>query len=106
MQFVVNDLELKFPTGLTILYFYSSWFQFHDKMMIMLGKAEEIYDGLNIFCIDIEYFKNIDVRFKLKSIPTITILFDGKEVKRISLVMSTKDFIDILADIYDRKYGS
>lgn len=90
MNFITEEDELVInKKGLHCLYFYGQWVPFHKKMIIMLQKMEEQfemkYDG-----IDVDYFKPLCKRFEITSVPTVLILKNGKEYKRIvGMVMTS-----------------
>lgn len=84
MIFITSESEIQNSFGLTALYFYASWMPGHKKMCDMIEKVNQHYPGIKSIAIDIEYFKNQCIRFKIESIPTVIIFKDGgKEINRI-----------------------
>ena len=98
MIFITREDEIKLGK-IQSIYFYASWMPFHQKMTLMLDLVAEKYKDIDFFAIDVDAFKNQCKRFNIEIIPTIIVLEEGKEVKRLSGMVNTKVFIDIFADI-------
>lgn len=102
MNSITSESELKFGKGVFALYFYAPWLLFHKKINLMIEKTEEEHKNIKFYAIDVDSFKNICQRFKIKAIPTIVIMADeGKEMKRQIGLINTADFRKIFTDIYD-----
>lgn len=93
-----NELVLSGPRS---LYFYASWMPYHKRMLSMVGKMEQKYKGLGFFAIDVDYFKSLCKRFDITSVPTILILENGKELKRVEGLVLTSALKGAFADICD-----
>jgi thiol-disulfide isomerase/thioredoxin len=98
MIFITQEDEIRLGKTQCI-YFYASWMPFHQKMSLMLSLIEAKRKDIDFFAIDVDEFKNQCKRFNIETIPTIIVLKEGKEVKRLAGVVNTKVFIDIFADI-------
>ena len=90
-----EDIQIDLP--LQALYFYSPYMPFHQKFITMISKMKE--KQIPFFAIDIEQFGNQGKRFTIDSIPTILILKNGKEIKRLTGIVSTNIFTSAFADI-------
>lgn len=99
MQFITQEQDLSFKNKVQCLYFYSSWMPFHKKMMIMIGKMQDKYKEIDFFAIDTDHFKGLCKRFNIESIPTVLIMLDGSEAKRINGLVLTSAFRAAFADI-------
>ena len=84
---------------LQALYFYASWMPYHGKFLTMISKMEEKYKDISFFAVDVDAFKNQCTRFSVDSIPTVLVLKEGKEVKRINGLVLTSAFRSAFADI-------
>lgn len=82
------------------LYFYASVMPYHNKFLTMIGKMEDKYD-IAFSAIDVDQFSNQCKRFIITSIPTVLILKEGKEIKRINGSVLTSAFKGAFADIYN-----
>lgn len=91
-----NEIQLK---NYQLIYFYSSWFVFHSKMMFMLNLSELKYNNVSFLAIDVDEFKNQCKRFSINVVPTVLILKEGKEINRLEGVFDTKKIIESFADI-------
>lgn len=99
MMFITQEEELQIDLPLQALYFYASWMPFHNKFMTMISKIEEKHKDINFFAIDVDEFTNQCKRFTIDSIPTVLVLKEGKEVKRINGLVLTSAFKSAFADI-------
>ncbi len=99
MLFITQEEELQLNKPLQALYFYASWMPYHGKFLTMIGKMEEKYKDISFYAIDVDVFNNQCKRFSIDSIPTVIILKDGKEAKRINGLVLTSAFRSAFADI-------
>lgn len=99
MLYITNEAQLLFKDKIVCLYFYSSWMPYHKKMLIMIDKIEKKYKNIVFFAIDVDFFKNLCIRFSIKSIPNVLIFDDGKEIKRVDGLVMTSAFKSIFVDI-------
>jgi thioredoxin-like negative regulator of GroEL len=99
MRFITSENEIKLENNLQGIYFYAHWLPYHKKMLTMIGKMEDKYKNINFLAVDVDNFSNQCIRFNISSIPTIIILNNGKEIKRINGMVLTSAFKSALADI-------
>ena len=99
MLFITREEELQIDLPLQALYFYAPWMPFHSKFMTMISKIEEKHKDINFFAVDVDEFTNQCKRFSIDSIPTVLIIKEGKEVKRISGLVLTSAFKSAFVDI-------
>jgi hypothetical protein len=99
MLFLVQENELIWKRTFQVLYFYSAEVSFNQKMCLMLNKMETIHHNADFFAIDADYFNGVLRRFNINSLPTVVILKKSKEIKRITNILKTVDFMDIFSDI-------
>lgn len=99
MLFLTQEEELKFEKPIQVLYFYASWMPYHKKMLTMIGKMEDKYNQIDYFAVDVDYFKTFLKRFEISTVPTVILLKNNKEAKRIEGVTLTSAFKSVFADI-------
>lgn len=99
MFFLTAEEELKITSEVQSLYFYASWMPYHKKMLTMIGKIEEKYKDIEFIAIDVDHFKGLCKRFSIESIPTVVILRNGAELKRITGMVLTSAFRSAFVDI-------
>jgi thioredoxin 1 len=99
MLFITHENELNNKAKIQSLYFYSSWIPYHKKMLIMIDKIEQKYKDINFIAIDVDSFKGLCKRFNIESIPTVIIIDNGKEIKRIEGLVMTSAFRSVFVDI-------
>lgn len=100
MIFLTEESELILLPKIQGLYFYASWMPYHKKMLTMIEKIEAKYKDVDFFAIDVDFFKPFIKRFNIESIPTILILNDTKEIKRLNGLILTSVIKSAFADIY------
>lgn len=98
MKFLVKEDELNLK-GIQTLYFYASWMPYHKKMLIMIDKVKEKHSNIDFLAIDVDYFKSLCKRFSVTSVPTVIILSNGTEAKRIEGLVLTSAFKSAFGDI-------
>ncbi len=86
---------------LQALYFYAPWIPYHKKMLIMIDKVEQKYKNIEFLAINTDDFKGLCSRFSVSSIPSVIILNDGAELKRIKGLVMTSAFKSAFADIFN-----
>jgi len=96
---ITDESELLLQDNIRGLYFYATWMPFHKKMNLMIEKVEEKYKNISFIGIDVESFINLRKRFAIDSIPTVLIMVNGEEKKRINGVVMTSAFKNAFVDI-------
>lgn len=96
MIYIMQEEDIQMDLPLQSLYFYSPQMPFHQKFITMINAQEK---NILFSAIDIEQFRNQCKRFMITSVPTILILKNGKEVKRLTGLVPTRVFKSVLADI-------
>lgn len=99
MIFITREEEIQIDLPLQSLYFYASWMVFHKKFLTMISKIEDQHKNMMFYAIDVDQFSNQCKRFSVSSIPTVLVLKDGVEVKRVSGLARTNTFKNVYADI-------
>lgn len=99
MLFITNEEEINIGLPLQAIYFYASWMPFHSKFLTMISKIEEKHKDISFFAVDVDQFHTQCKRFSIDSIPTVIVLKDGKEIKRINGLVLTSAFKSAFADI-------
>jgi len=99
MQFLTKEEDFKLVPQIQSLYFYASWMTFHKKMLIMIDKMELKHKDIEFIAIDTDHFKGLCKRFAINQIPTVLIIKNGYEIKRITGLVLTSAFRSAFADI-------
>jgi thioredoxin-like negative regulator of GroEL len=99
MLFITQEQELISSDKSQVLYFYAPWMPYHKKMLIMIDKMEQKYKELIFYAIDADHFKGLCRRFSIDSVPTVLIMNNGAEAKRITGLVLTSAFKSAFADI-------
>lgn len=98
MKFLTRDTELSFITN-DLIYFYTSEkaFPLGEMMFQIISELDKKYE---IMCVDLYYFNKLYKRFDIHEIPTILLMKNGSEFKRISGPASLNHINNIL-DVSD-----
>src|ERR1041385_2311779 len=99
MIYALEEPDIQLSAHIQGLYFFATWMPFHKKMEIMISKIEEKYPQVTFLGIDIDSFKNTCKRFNIDSIPSVLIMVNGEEKKRITGLVMTSAFRSAFADI-------
>ncbi len=90
MNSIICEEDIKLNNGIKFLYFYALWMPFNKKMTRMISNLEQKYNNIEFLAINTDNFKNLCIKFNIKSIPTILIYNEGIEKHRVNgLVMSS-----------------
>lgn len=98
MKFISNEQDIKIENNLQAIYFYASWVPFNKKMVSMIQKIEDKYK-IPFLAVDVDFFKNQCKRFDVTSVPTIVVLKNGKEIKKINGLILMSAFKAVFNDI-------
>ena len=100
MIFLLDEQDFPGDYKHSVFYFYASWMPFHKKMLVVLNKLEKKYKFLNFYAIDVDNLRKLCKRFSVENLPTVLIMLNGKEKRRITELVSTATINKIFADIY------
>ena len=88
-----QNFQNKIKSGTFLVYFWASWCMPCKMMAPVLNEvAEEAGDKVTIAKLNVDEQKATAARFSVRSIPTMILFQNGKEVKRIVGVKS-KDYL-------------
>ena len=99
MLYITKEEDLNINQSCQAIYFYATWMPYHNRFITMISKMEEKYKNISFYAIEVDQFPNQCKRFSIDSIPTVLILQDGKEIKRINGLVLTSAFKGAFADI-------
>ncbi len=102
MIFITNETDLQFQWNeypVQGLYFYRTNMPFHAKMINIINQLHQKHKQAYFYAIDADYFPGSCIRFGVTSVPTLVVLKDGKEIKRLEGTVKTQDFVEPFDDI-------
>jgi thioredoxin-like negative regulator of GroEL len=102
MIFITDEAELKFlwkEYPIHGLYFYRPDMPFHAKIINIITQIQEKHPDIRFYALDADQFPGPCIRFSVQSVPTLVVLKDAKEVKRIEGSVKTQEFVDLFDDI-------
>jgi len=84
-----QNFENKIKTGLSLVDFWAVWCMPCKVMAPILNRvAEDIGDKASVCKIDIQQYPSVAAKYNVRSIPTLILFNNGKEIKRF---MGVKD---------------
>jgi thioredoxin-like negative regulator of GroEL len=96
----MQEEEIDLSQHILVLYFYIPLMPFHKKLLYLFSQLEVKYKNFVCLAVDGDDFANQCIRFSVSMVPTVIILKDGQEIKRIEGSVKKRDVIDAFADIY------
>ena len=91
--FTDQNFQNKIKTGLVLVDFWASWCTPCKMMVPVLNEvAEEVNGKVTIAKVNVDEQKATAAKFGIRSIPTMVLFQNGKEVKRI-VGVKTKDYL-------------
>ena len=84
MQAIINESDFNIDSKYTAIKFWASWCGPCKAMEPHLKKIEEEFPQVKFISIEIEQVPSIAQKFKVKSLPCLLLLEDGKEIQRIN----------------------
>lgn len=102
MEYLLPEETLKLNNKFQVFYFYSTWMNFHNRFSKLISSFEEKNNNYKFTAIDVDIHKQLCNTYQVKSIPTIIIMVDGKEIKRCHGMLLSTAFRSTLNDIYNK----
>ena len=93
------DFDERIRYGLCMVFFYSEWcVQSRGMIPIMEERADEYYDYMRIYALDVEQSPDVASVFAIDTTPTVIFFKDGKMGERITGANPPAAYTDILND--------
>jgi len=71
--------------------FYGDWCGPYKQMLPILKKVNKSEDNITFYKVDIDTNKDIVETYSIKSIPTVVVIENGKEIGRFAGAMTEED---------------
>jgi thioredoxin-like negative regulator of GroEL len=92
MKFLTSENDIILNSD-SIIYFYTS--EFANLISDILFNLISRIQG-NVICVDLNYFEHLSKRFNVMELPTVLVIKDGQEIKRITGLQGLKDISNLL----------
>ena len=98
---ILNESDF-ITTGTTVVKFWAAWCGPCKKISPLLDKLEPEFPTIKFLSVDIEQVPTLAKKYKVKMLPTIVILKNGREINRVNGLVLTeplrKAFKDAIKD--------
>ena len=99
---VLNEANFEHQTkrGVTLVDFWATWCMPCKMMVPALNEVAEELDGkVKVAKVDVDQNQSLSAKFKVRSIPTLIIMKDGKEINRFVGVKDKSFLLKQLKDV-------
>ena len=94
------DFDMRIEHGVSMVLFFSEWcVQSHGMIPIIEDIADEYYDQMRVYALDVEQSPDVASVFAIDTTPTAIIFKDGKIVERLTGANPPTSYTDILSDV-------
>lgn len=91
--------------GLTCLVFSAEWNIYHEKILKVIESFEKDNKEINFILIDIEEYKDLVDKYKIKEVPTF-LFIDKENINKFSGMTLTKPFHSFCKKIIKESNGN
>ena len=99
MIFITNLKQIDWRKN-TILYFYHDDLNYNDKFIAMIKKIEQ-NNNIYFYAINLNMDKNLHVRFKIKSIPSLIFYKNDINTYKHEVLLNFQQFEKLIKKIYN-----
>jgi len=83
MLSVINESDFKVNNGIYAVKFWATWCQPCKVLNPTLEKLESEFTDIKFLSIDVDQIPTLAQEYKIKTVPTILVFDNGKEINRI-----------------------
>lgn len=94
---ILNESDF-ITTGITVVKFWAAWCGPCKKISPLLDKLEPEFPTIKFLSVDIDRVPSLAQKYKIKMLPTIVILKNGREVNRANGLVLTEPLRKIFKD--------
>lgn len=99
MQAIINESDFNTDDKLIAVKFWASWCGPCKQMNPSIDKMEKEFPNVKFVSIEIEQVPSIAQKFRIQSLPTLLLLKNGKEEKRIKGLTLTEPLRKAFRDL-------
>ncbi len=94
------DLDVRIERGFCAVLFYSQWCVHSRGLMPILEEiADEYYDYMRIYALDVEQSPDAASVFAIETTPTVIFFRNGKIIERIVGANPPSAYADVIEDV-------
>lgn len=83
MDSVVNESDLNVGQGCHVIKFWAAWCGPCKTFAPVVEKLDEEFDSVKFVSVDVDQVPDLAQKYKIRSLPTLLVINDGEEKKRI-----------------------
>lgn len=84
MNSIMSDSDLEIESGLYVIKFWATWCGPCKKMEPTLLQLESEFEMMKFISIDVDQVPTLAQKYRIKTLPTLLLLNNGKEVNRVT----------------------
>jgi thioredoxin len=89
MLAITNESDFDALTGFVAIKFWATWCAPCKRMSPILDKMEDEFKSIKFVSVDVDQIPAIAQKFKVRMLPTLLLLKNGREMNRINGVVLT-----------------
>lgn len=87
---VMNESDFQVDNGLVAVKFWATWCGPCKRLEPSISKMEQEFEGVKFLSIEIDQVPTIAQKYRIRTLPTILLLKNGREVNRITGLVLTE----------------
>ena len=87
---VMNESDFQVDNGLVAVKFWATWCGPCKRLEPSISKMEQEFEGDKFLSIEIDQVPTIAQKYRIRTLPTILLLKNGREVNRITGLVLTE----------------
>lgn len=105
MLAITNESDFKVSSGIVAVKFWATWCGPCKRMNPIVDKMESEFEFVKFLSIDVDQVPSIAQRYKIRALPTLIILKNGKEINRINGLVLTSPLRKAFREATDTQDG-
>ena len=81
---VIDDSDFQVDSGLCVVKFWATWCGPCKKMEPTIKQLESEFTMMKFISVDVDQVPSLAQKFRIRTLPTILLLRDGKEIERVT----------------------
>ena len=105
MLSVAEEINFNVDNGLYVIKFWAPWCGPCKMYNPIIERLDDEFDNINFLSIDTDQVPELAKRYKISSLPTLVVVYNGEEKSRVLGLSMIKPLRTILRDACDTYIG-